>query len=497
MQPSESRLINSISDSLADLASDLGEKQQAVLFNVQIALTELLLRTDKAYFIARFEQALALLDEGVALAKAQAAITGNVPSEMLLSDHENEEISAKLDKVGKALEVVVKLLTKCEAESKDVSVYLARVVDWENELYQRRQHVGGMQNKTAASTSVFTAEAISQYLMMRNNSHDTVKVDNLIMLSGGFSKTTVLFDVKNPNQNSESLVIRAEQPLSLLFLPGAKVANEFHVLKLAYEAGIPVAEPLWLEDDKALFGEHFIVSRKASGQNLGSRINVREQLSDSLLHDFVRNLARIHQIPISPDDDNVRRSHLAHAPKFGSRTEAIAELLRCWREGIKSLRLPPSPLLVRALSWLEDNIPEDTGKPVLLHGDYGLHNILVENDRVSCILDWESSNIGDPAEDIAWLLDGLGEQVDRQRIIDIYEKESGTTLSEYRLRYFAIWNVLKFAVICPTAISLFENNERAGIDACQLGLFFTYHGTARLNEAIALAEQARLVLPGG
>ncbi|MFA5525011.1 MAG: hypothetical protein WDA24_11695 [Tissierellales bacterium] len=83
MQPSESRLINSISDSLADLASGLGEKQQAVLFNVQIALTELLLRTDKAYFIARFEQGLALVDEGVALAKAQAAITGNVPSEML------------------------------------------------------------------------------------------------------------------------------------------------------------------------------------------------------------------------------------------------------------------------------------------------------------------------------------------------------------------------------------------------------------------------------
>ena len=40
----------------------------------------------------------------------------------------------------------------------------------------------------------------------------------------------------------------------------------------------------------------------------------------------------------------------------------------------------------------------------LLHGDLGNHNIFVQNNAVTALIDWEDALIGDPAFDVAmWL----------------------------------------------------------------------------------------------
>jgi aminoglycoside phosphotransferase (APT) family kinase protein len=231
------------------------------------------------------------------------------------------------------------------------------------------------------------------------------------------------------------------------------------------------------------------VSRRARGHNIGSRIDIQNPISDAQLRDFMCKLASIHRLPISADNPHVQQSHLRETARCTTRQDAVGQLIAMWQDGINQLQLPPSPIIERALGWLATNIPADTRPPVLLHGDYGLHNILIEDDRVACILDWESSNLGHPLEDLAWLLDGLQARIERQRIIDLYEQASGERVCPATLCYFEVMNVLKFAVTCPTALALFAQHQTTPIDACQLGLFFTYFGTSRLNAAIARAEQ--------
>ena len=53
--------------------------------------------------------------------------------------------------------------------------------------------------------------------------------------------------------------------------------------------------------------------------------------------------------------------------------------------------------------WLAENVPS-TGRPGLMHGDYGMSNVLYANDppaRLAAIIDWETATIGDPMLDLA------------------------------------------------------------------------------------------------
>ncbi len=40
--------------------------------------------------------------------------------------------------------------------------------------------------------------------------------------------------------------------------------------------------------------------------------------------------------------------------------------------------------------------------PVLVHGDFGPQNVLIEHDRITALVDWEFAHIGQPVEDLAW-----------------------------------------------------------------------------------------------
>jgi len=40
--------------------------------------------------------------------------------------------------------------------------------------------------------------------------------------------------------------------------------------------------------------------------------------------------------------------------------------------------------------------------PVLVHGDFGPQNVLIEDNRITALVDWEFAHIGQPVEDLAW-----------------------------------------------------------------------------------------------
>jgi aminoglycoside phosphotransferase (APT) family kinase protein len=48
-------------------------------------------------------------------------------------------------------------------------------------------------------------------------------------------------------------------------------------------------------------------------------------------------------------------------------------------------------------------VPGLTGTgPVIVHGDFGPQNVLIEDHAVSAVVDWEFAHIGQPVEDLAW-----------------------------------------------------------------------------------------------
>ena len=90
-----------------------------------------------------------------------------------------------------------------------------------------------------------------------------------------------------------------------------------------------------------------------------------------------------------------------------------------------------------AIRWLEANRPEPLG-PCLVHGDFRLGNLLIGEDGLRAVLDWEIANIGDPAADLGWMcvrawrfggnekVAGIGGYTN---FLDDYETQSGTRVT--------------------------------------------------------------------
>ena len=64
--------------------------------------------------------------------------------------------------------------------------------------------------------------------------------------------------------------------------------------------------------------------------------------------------------------------------------------------------LDPSPTFAFGRRWLERNVPPEPARLTIVHTDIRTGNIIVGDDGLRAILDWETARIGDPMEDLAW-----------------------------------------------------------------------------------------------
>ena len=56
------------------------------------------------------------------------------------------------------------------------------------------------------------------------------------------------------------------------------------------------------------------------------------------------------------------------------------------------------------VAYLDANVPAQ-GEGTIVHGDFRLDNLLVDDDdQVTAVLDWEMSTLGDPLTDVAVML---------------------------------------------------------------------------------------------
>ena len=169
---------------------------------------------------------------------------------------------------------------------------------------------------------------------------------------------------------------------------------------------------------------------------------------------------------------------------------ATRKIVQFWRDLADDVGITRSPLIERGFRWLEENIEPCSERPSLLHGDIGLHNVLIENERVTAVLDWEVAHIGDPAEDLSWTLQCTDQYVSEERLLEMYYEAGGKPLSEYRLRYFDVFMCIRMPISALAMAKLLEKR----LDNAQYAIFalrFMHHNSSRLVDAIKAAEAAR------
>jgi aminoglycoside phosphotransferase (APT) family kinase protein len=105
-------------------------------------------------------------------------------------------------------------------------------------------------------------------------------------------------------------------------------------------------------------------------------------------------------------------------------------------------------LVEAILAWLEQHAPRSFARRALLHGDFGFHNLLVHEGRITGLLDWEFCHVGDVAEDLAYARPFVEKVVPWCKFEALYRQFGGTTVSAAAVDFWGVFGILRIGLGC-------------------------------------------------
>ena len=328
---------------------------------------------------------------------------------------------------------------------------------------------GLTKEERAGKADILTGSQIEAYLKARF-SDDTIRVNKFHALPGGFGKQTLMFDASGKKLKG-SFVIRRDMAVHLLQNDCHMVKKEYPVLKAVSKRGFPVPDPILLETRHDIFpSADFIIMRKAEGQVGGDVFGAENKISERLNQCLAETLAKLHTIP-----PLIELGDLTESIRPGQWNEPLESNVRQYISNWHTYSLSedpcPSPAIAGLFVWLLKNVPEIDAQPVLVHGDYGFHNMIIDQEDVSAVLDWEFTHIGDPAEDLGYIRNTISNPTDWERFMDIYIRNGGQSVDNERICFFQIWGHVRNAAISAIILSKFASGMVRDIQLAELTKF--------------------------
>jgi aminoglycoside phosphotransferase (APT) family kinase protein len=301
-------------------------------------------------------------------------------------------------------------------------------------------------------------DALTTYLRRRTGDEQVVAED-VRQITGGFSKITTLVSYTTGGER-QAIALRQVPP----GLVDETLVPEYEVLRAVWRPDIPVPEPLWVEPEVNDLGGPFFASRQASGRNLGTVMGATEEVPESVCLELAEFLGRLH----STDVGLVRST-----PVSNMRTrEEIEHAISDEEKDSLGTALEPQPLLAGMFAWLRAHAPERTERPVIVHGDLGFHNLLVEDGHVTAVLDWERAHIGDAAEELAYLRPSIEPVFSWDRFLERYVEAGGRVPQDPDVdRFYDVWKDVWRCAQCVRIGTDFDRGDTrlpAAIAGCLL-----------------------------
>lgn len=303
------------------------------------------------------------------------------------------------------------------------------------------EHMGGGISRPAPKDTAVTPERLHEYLAARF-ADPALQVTAFKALPGGYGKETTLFEVSG-SALSGAFVMRRDRLVPTLDNDCHRIEHEFPVIRAAFERGFPAPEALWLDTEHELLpGGNFIVMRRSSGSAGGDVFGSSGAVTREMTEMLATSMARLHCLPPLRE---LGRPTDGIAPELWdlSLREVTARYIRSFRDLYLAEMIAPSPALLALYGWLLANIPDPPGRPVLVHGDIGFHNFIVDGMRLTAVVDWEFAHIGDPAEDVGYVRNTAGSSLDWSTFMAAYQAAGGPEIEAERLHFFQVWGHLR------------------------------------------------------
>lgn len=229
-----------------------------------------------------------------------------------------------------------------------------------------------------------------------------VRIENLKLLAGGASQETWALDLVLENgepRGAYALVLR-RQLGGKIYPDALDLAREFRVMQIAYASDVLLPYPQAFLPD--LLGRPAALLHRKEGETIGRRI-VREPALETARKNLPAQmgamLARIHRVDV---DAHHLRLFLPQPPVELTPAQWMMAQTENNLDAILQESHEPHPALELGLRWLHLHEPPAPKKLTLLHGDYRIGNVVVNENGLVSVLDWEFAHLGDPYADLAW-----------------------------------------------------------------------------------------------
>jgi aminoglycoside phosphotransferase (APT) family kinase protein len=281
-------------------------------------------------------------------------------------------------------------------------------------------------------------------------------------IEGGASRQTFLVAAGGEPR----WVLRREPAKGMSFAP---LELELRAIAAADLAGVAVAPTVTAEPAGGRFGPGAgYLMEFVEGTSIAPRVLRREELAtarERLPGQLAAALAQIHSVPAGEVEG------------LAGGADPALEACDLWEAALDEIG-EPLPGVEAGLRWLRLNAPESVA-PTLVHGDFRLGNLIVDEHGLAAVIDWELCHAGDPAEDLAWLqirswrfgnddrpIAGLGEL---EPFLAAYEVAGGTPPEPGRLRWWEAMANVKWAVICARQAHDHLTDARPSAELASLG----------------------------
>jgi aminoglycoside phosphotransferase (APT) family kinase protein len=309
-------------------------------------------------------------------------------------------------------------------------------------------------------------DRIRHYLGERLGAGDLV-LRSVERISVGWSHETWLFDAswtEAGTERAQGFCLRRD-PGNALLRDLSDLGTQFRVLRCLEAAPVPTPRPFFFEDDPAVLGAPFLLMEKVPGTcpspwgREGRRFYEEAAVRGLLPDSFTDTLAALHTL-----DWRAAGLEFLGVPEVGD--DFPRREVAKWRALVDESEVEPDPVLVDLMGWLDAN-PPTTERLVLVHGAYRTGNLLIHEDRVSAVLDWETEVIGDPMYDVAYVLSELNREgtdllsnlVGRDRFYRRYEAVTGFEIDEAACRWYQLLYAMRSAAFWMSASGLFATGR--------------------------------------
>ena len=303
---------------------------------------------------------------------------------------------------------------------------------------------------------------IARYLQQETGR--VIVVESLVRFPVGFSWLTYAVDLRGLDDSGtrREFILRLGPDYGLYAPYSAQ--PQVLAMQSLHGSAVPVPRAYWHSDDSRWLGAPFLFCERVRGSAVlpwasASLAPMADDLRIALATQFIAALAAMHSV----DWTTQAMRQMANG---ATRDNTAEQQLTHWQAQYQRCASRPYPLAEWGLHWLREHRPQAPALTIV-HGDYRTGNFLEQDGKITAILDWELTHIGDPHDDLGWAslpmyMGGtklVCRLIESERFFELYQQQVPFTVSMASVQYYRVMSLFKLAATHMAAAHCFERGS--------------------------------------